>query len=225
MNIIFKDFLTVETYGITDRLRLIMKNNKLSQSQFAHRIGIHQPSMSAILQGKRPCGDIIVAKIITAFPNISREWLMTGEGEMITDADDMVQADVVPLLPMSAYAGSFSELIEQGATEADCEKIVSPVKGCDLAISISGDSMEPDYPSGCLVFIRRINPDLFIPWGNVFVLDTDNGAYIKKVFPGSDQSTIVAKSINPKYPDFIIPIQCVRGIYMVIMMAIAYAAR
>ena len=218
---------------IPERINAIIDYYGLNPQRFAQRIGVKsKQAVYNLLYGQtRSLSESMISKITSAFPDVSRYWLITGDGEMLLSTNDdndsveEVQADVVPLLPMSAYAGSFSELIEQGATEADCEKIVSPVKGCDFAISISGDSMEPDYPSGCRVFIRRINPDLFIPWGNVFVLDTDNGAYIKKVFPGADTSTIVAKSINPKYPDFIIPIECVRGIYMVIMMAIAYAAR
>ena len=70
----------------------------------------------------------------------------------------------------------------------------------EFAITVTGDSMSPEYPSGTQVLIKRINEKAFIDWGRVYMLDTCNGIVIKKIMPTSDEKRIKCVSINPEYP-------------------------
>ncbi len=55
----------------------------LSSSQFAEKIGVQRSSVSHVISGRnRPSLDF-VKKILDAFPDISYEWLISGDGEMI----------------------------------------------------------------------------------------------------------------------------------------------
>jgi SOS-response transcriptional repressor LexA len=65
------------------RIKELMYLFRLNQSEFAERIGVTQSNFSAILNGKRPCGDSIVNKILLSFDNIDNNWLLYGEGEML----------------------------------------------------------------------------------------------------------------------------------------------
>ncbi|MDR0660069.1 MAG: hypothetical protein LBG19_04550 [Prevotellaceae bacterium] len=47
----------------------------------------------------------------------------------------------VPLLPISAQGGSLNDFIVS-VKDRDCERIVSPIKGADFAMTVAGDSME-----------------------------------------------------------------------------------
>ena len=77
--------------------------------------------------------------------------------------------------------------------------------------------MEPKFQDGMIVFLKRINELAFIPWGNTLVLDTENGAFIKNVFPcKEDESMIEARSINPLYPTMCIPKSSIFGMYRVL---------
>lgn len=119
------------------------------------------------------------------------------------------------LLPVDAMAGNLSGWAESVSLR-DCEKIVSPVPGAEFAIRITGDSMEPLYHDGMYVFIRKLT-DSFIPWGNPFVLDTDNGVVIKRIFPIEDNPKyIIARSENPYYPSYEIPVNSIFGIYRIL---------
>lgn len=154
-------------------------------------------------------------RINDKFPQINVDWINTGEGEMIIPSQ---MNCYVPLLPVSAQGGSLTDF-EISINNYDCEKVVSPIKGADLAIPVTGDSMSPEYPSGCTAFIKRIDETIFIDWGKTYVLDTPNGVIIKNIFPcASDENKVVCRSVNPNFPDFEVKKEDVRGWYRVLMM-------
>lgn len=157
------------------------------------------------------------------------KWLMTGEGDMLSStssaqpqpsvknervADD--EAYKVPLVPISALAGSLNDF-SLSVKRDDCETVISPIKDIDMAIKISGDSMEPEYPSDSQVFVKKINERAFLEWGRVYVLNTCNGIVIKRLMPTNDPNTVLCESINPKYPPFEVNLENVNGVYRVMM--------
>jgi len=64
-------------------------------------------------------------------------------------------------------------------------------------ITVYGDSMFPDYPSGARVLIQEIDPSVYIAWGNVFVLDTVNGVIMKELQPSDHDGKLLCRSLNP----------------------------
>lgn len=131
--------------------------------------------------------------------------------------DEQPQEVLVPLLPTSARAGTLADFA-QTVTEYDCERIISPVKGADYAIQVTGDSMAPEYEPGCQVLIKKIFEDQFVEWGKTYVLDTMNGSVIKKIFPTEDPAVIECRSVNPAYPPFRVRTEHVHGWYRVLMI-------
>lgn len=172
--------------------------------------------------------DSFLRRFNTAFDNIfNSDWLLTGNGEMLeateatvadqrTVIDDMDNTYSIPLLPVSAQGGSLNDFVVS-VKESDCEKIISPIKGADYAMSVAGDSMAPEYPSGSQILIKRINEKAFIDWGRVYVLDTCNGTVIKQLFPSKKPEMLLCKSINPKFPPFEVSMSDVYGVYRVLM--------
>lgn len=122
----------------------------------------------------------------------------------------------IPLLPIEARGGTLNEYSE-GVMSYQCEKITTPIKGADFCIQVTGDSMAPDYPSGCHVFIKKVDSSIFIEWGKVYVLDTANGIVIKEVHPTNDDEVIQCVSINPKYSPYHIRKEYIYGWYSVLM--------
>ena len=65
--------------NFTIRLLEILKNNSLSASQFAEKIGVQRSSVSHVLSGRnKPSLDFII-KISNAFTDISLNWLINGK--------------------------------------------------------------------------------------------------------------------------------------------------
>lgn len=82
-----------------DRLIELMKHYSLSKSDLAARCGISKAAVSHITSDNGRGGHFsaeTLDKIIAAFPNVSREWLVNGTGSM-TIADDGLQ-DGTPTL-------------------------------------------------------------------------------------------------------------------------------
>lgn len=158
------------------------------------------------------------ARIRARIPNANIEYLNTGKGSILLDIEDKVEIKVlqVPLLPISAMGGFLNDF-EAQVREQDCEMIISPIKDATLAVTISGDSMSPEFPSGCKVLVRKINEEAFIEWGRTYVLDTINGTVVKNVYPSSEKTRITCRSINPNFPDFEVAKEDVRGWYRVLM--------
>lgn len=172
-------------------------------------------------------------KISAAFPELNLGWLTSGEGDMLRENNVIQptnqseppkettkkdpQSKIVPLIPISAQGGSLNDF-SISVMNYDCEKVVSPMMDVDFAISISGDSMAPEYPSGCQVLIKKINESAFIEWGKVYVLDTCNGIIIKKLMPSESPEKVVCVSINPEYPKFEVDFKYIHGLYRVQML-------
>ena len=163
-----------------------------------------------------------VEKLTQLFPQINRDWLLYGEGEMYRDMGDSnidphkLHRHMVPLLPTQAQAGSFP-MYAEGISEFQCQKIYCPNSAAQLAIRVMGDSMEPRIHNGTYLFIERINDKAFIPWGSPLVLDTENGSVVKMLYPSEKgENYLEARSYNPDYPPFNIPTESIYGIYRIV---------
>lgn len=60
--------------------------------EFANKLGIKSNHASSICNGKVNIGLETIEKVLAAFPDISRRWLLTGEGPMLNPSG----ADVCP---------------------------------------------------------------------------------------------------------------------------------
>ena len=68
-----------------DRLRIVRKQNKLTQKEFAESIGLLQSSYTNIENGVRSMTNQTM-KLVCQNYNINEKWLLTGEGEQIDNA-------------------------------------------------------------------------------------------------------------------------------------------
>ena len=211
---------------VKDRTLEFIKFKGLTMKAFEQRCDLSTGYVTSMRKGY---GSEKLNNVLTAFPELNREWLLYGEGDMLSStsnaqpqpsvknervADD--EAYKVPLVPISALGGSLNDF-NLAVKRDDCETVISPIKDIDMAIKISGDSMEPEYPSDSQVFVKKINERAFLEWGRVYVLNTCNGIVIKRLMPTNDPNTVLCESINPKYPPFEVNLENVNGVYRVIM--------
>ena len=181
-----------------------------SMTEFAKLVGSSQSTMSSAL-GTRP--ENLTQKLI------GRVVLFASENNLESDDtqnQDQAEEQSLLVIPYGARGGTIGDFLD-GIHEYDCERIISPIKGADYAMEVTGDSMAPEYPSGSRVLIKKINP-VFIEWNEVYVLDTPNGAVIKRIRKTDDPDVVECVSINPAYQSYIIPGSFVRGWYRVLMV-------
>lgn len=212
-----------------ERFNKYMKLKGLNDNQVTNECGLSQGLLGQARTGKSDLGAKSIDKILNVYQDLNKVWLLTGEGDMLSSsssaqpqpsvknervADDEVYK--VPLVPISALGGSLNDF-NTTVCRDDCETVISPIKDIDMAIKISGDSMEPEYPSGSTVLIKKINEHAFLEWGKVYVLSTCNGTVIKRLMPTDDPNKVLCESINPKYPPFEVSLEHVYGVYIVMM--------
>ena len=207
-------------------LKKYFDDQGVTQADIANRLGVSKAYVNALFNGRNSFGKKQAEKMGNLF-GLSSSWLLTGEGRMLADntnnstnsTEDAARLDAIyyiPLLPIAAQGGTFNDFVVS-VKDSDCEKVISPIKGAEFAMPVSGDSMAPEYPSGAQILIKRINESAFIDWGRVYVLDTCNGVVIKRVFPTDDPNVLECRSINPEYPPFKVATEDIYGIYRVLM--------
>jgi phage repressor protein C with HTH and peptisase S24 domain len=92
-------------------------------------------------------------------------------------------------------------------------------KGIKYLIRVSGSSMTPKYNNGDLLACRPITDISFMQWGKVYVLDTDQGPLVKRLYPCNpmDDDCLECRSDNyEKYPPFKIRKESIRRIAIVV---------
>jgi phage repressor protein C with HTH and peptisase S24 domain len=211
---------------VKQRLKDYIQFKGLSQKKFETAANLSNGYINNV---KTSIGTDVLQKIIGAFPDLDITWLLTGIGSMLTTAapeitnintdkpDKNEEITTVPLLPLEAFAGPINCYTSQPVRLSDCSHIVTPFPDAEMAVTISGDSMEPLYHDGSVVYIKRINDRLFIAWGYPYVIDTHNGVFIKQLFPcTSDPDCVELRSLNPAYPPFTVPGEAIYGIYRVL---------
>jgi len=174
-----------------------------TQGDFARLLGVSQNSISAAKNGdERYLTPSLISKI---------SYLLEQP------EDSQTTTKVIPVFPVEAMAGTLVEFFDS-VKDYDCEKMVSPIKGADYAIKIYGDSMSPEIPSGSLCLIKKVDERQFISWNEIYVLDTDNGAVIKKIRRTDRDNVVECVSINPNYQPFTIETSYIHGWYKVLMV-------
>lgn len=203
-----------------ERLR---KNGAVhTQKEIADRMEASRVTVNKALNGDElALTDRFLKRFNEAFGcPFSMGWLLTGEGEMEPEDDGQWHRTgvSVPLIPYKALGGAFNDF-DEAVLEAECERVTSPIRGVDYAITISGDSMEPEYPNGSTVLIKRINERSFIEWGRAYVLNTVNGTVIKILTPSTREGYVRCVSANPDpiYAPFEVARSDIRAVYRVLL--------
>ena len=65
------------------RIKQLIYHLGIQDSTFAEEIGAYKSDMSKYLSGKQKVGEKLKIQIMFAFPNISKQWLYFGLGEML----------------------------------------------------------------------------------------------------------------------------------------------
>ena len=204
----------------------------ISKRDFYTQIGVSRGT----LESNTGITEDIITKFITIFPTINIEWLMTGDGEMYktTKKDFATMQEKndnfstfnqtgdkgIPLIPIEAVAG-LPTIDNIGVSFADCKRYVIPEfegKGVDYMIRVSGSSMYPKYSNGDILACKYIENVLFLQWGKIYVIDSSQGALVKRVFQDetNPDNLILVSDNKENYPPFSFPKSDIRSLSIVV---------
>ena len=194
---------------VKERLMEFLEFEKIPKTTFSMSIADSKTYVNAISQSIQPDKLLRISKL---YPRLNIEWLMVGRGEMIR-TENSEEQDTRPRIPTSVAAGSlmgFADAIQ--AHDCEMQPVIRNLPAYDYTIIIKGDSMEPKFEGGDEIAIKKVTS--FVEWGKTYVLDTRDGAVIKRIFDDGDSFRCV--SFNKEYPDFNVPKDDVFGVYKVV---------
>ena len=216
--------MIMEEVSQKERLILFQQFLGISVRSFEARVGMSNGSLCKT----RNVSKNLLDKVCIAFPELNRIWLLTGEGSMLrnnnsenneTYENNETNDHTLPLIPIAAVAG-FNGLDIPGIPIAQCPQYSIPdfiEQKAEYLIRVSGSSMYPKYSSGDILACRRIQEITFIQWGKIYVIDSQQGAMVKRLFEIPDNPEhILCQSDNPKYPPFKLPKSEIRSLSIVV---------
>ncbi len=210
-----------EKSPIKQRILLFLAQKGITQYEFYKSTGVTR----GVLAQNNGISEENISRFLAYFPDISIEWLMTGVGSMLK-GECMAEIPTaklsdnpstgIPLIPLSAMAGALTD--EHCILEYECERYTIPAfKGADFLIPIKGNSMSPTYLSGDIVACQRMPlGSLFFQWNKPYVLDTKQGALIKRIKPGKDDKHVLIVSDNKEYDPFELPYSEINAVALVL---------
>lgn len=123
----------------------------------------------------------------------------------------------IPLIPIEAMAGFGSGNVQ--VMDYDTKSYVVPEfteLNVDFMLRVKGSSMYPKYNSGDLVACKKLSlNDIFFQWNKVYVLDTDQGALIKRIKKGREDHLMIV-SDNPSYDPYELHLSQIHAIALVV---------
>ena len=199
---------------VQDALKLLFLS-KESDYRIAANTGITAATIGNYRNGKTKPTKANAMVLVKYFTNTQTEEECQGAVNNIETEHIKKSDKSIPLIPLDAMAGFGSG--EMQIMEYECERYVVPMfRDADYLIAVKGSSMQPKYNSGDLVACRIVPLGTFFQWNKVYVLDTEQGALIKRVKRGSNDSHITLVSDNKKYEPFELHLSKINALAVVV---------
>lgn len=220
---------------IKERILTFIESEGIKKNAFFQETGIQASNFKGKNILSQPGSDMLV-KILSIYPKLSAEWLMTGRGNMLSsdNSDNAVRQtpepaakrvmddgkEGIPLIPLDAVAG-FPATDSSYAYMENCDRYIIPEfqdKGADFIIRVSGDSMIPLYYSGDLIACHKIHDIRFFQWGTVYVLETSQGVLVKRVMESieHDDCILCASENDTVHRPFLLPKDDIRSMSTIV---------
>jgi len=190
-----------------------LKESGINLSELSKRMGYKTDQNLHSVLGAKEVSSSVIERMAAALDK-PIGWFY---GLEVVPAIQEEEQNTVPLLPIFAQAGHLTGWSES-VMETECERVISPVQGVDMAVHIYGESMYPDIPNGSVVYVKRISGRI-IDFGKPYILDTVDGPLLKYVAPGHDDGFVKCISANhdPMYAPFEVSKTDIIGMYRVVM--------
>lgn len=184
------------------------KKSKLTQKQLAEKLGVDRRTIINYEKGELiPESKVKLLHFI--FDSINTRSRREDSSINITQG--------IPLLPIEAMAGALKGDVQVMGYE--CERYIIPGinKEADFLISVRGSSMYPKYSNGDIVACKKLESWSFFQYGKVYVIYTEQGTIIKRIYQASQEDHVSIISDNSEhYPSFELHKDEIKGLAIVV---------
>lgn len=190
---------------IKDRISEFIQYKNITIAEFERNVSL---ANGYIKKFKGSIGSDKLSNIISYYPDININWLITGEGPMLKSEASAkktsypINKNVIKYYP--AVNGSMGGVQFLDDPEESYVDIILPgFSECKYAINAYGDSMHPVIKSGQVVILMEWT-ESFIDWGRIYLVVTKSGYRIIKYLKPSDNTDAIRcesenKELNPAF--------------------------
>lgn len=205
-----------ENNNIKDRILLFIKHLGISINEFAEKTGFGQGGISKISEEKPAFGVNKLVNIFTIYPQLNKDWLLFGEGEMIKGKVVAAEQKGIPYYDIAAAAGPIEMYDDLQEHVVDYLRFPgADFNDCDFCVKVWGDSMIGVCNPGDIIICKEVKDRSLINPRSVYFIITSEYKTIKYVHPGTQEGHIMLRSSNELIEDFEVPMNKVQKIYHV----------
>lgn len=227
-----KSMVATEMSSVRGRVYSFIEKKRLSVRDFERSIGASNGYVGSI---RRSIGAEKLSGILSAYPDLNRDWLLYGEGSMLLsdnpkstaipiNAPEVVYLPVVPHSARAGTLGEYEQLFADDYSRRQPVIVTRQMHGRYICFQIEGDSMEPTLRHGDVVMARHIDRDLYKDsklhlrsWSVWIIVTRTDGILIKEIADHDVKGGVLTlHSLNPLYEDFTVHLSDVINIYNVI---------
>lgn len=188
-----------------ERLEKIIEWAELSTHAFAMKIGMKRSkNLYRIMRNKENVSIKLSSLILERYPQISRNWLIYGEGDMIKEKED-------------EFDGSSKMPVYHKTLNKPITYFKIPIlKDVSFAIFQSDTSMSPLIPDGSIIMLKEHGIDTIV-YGNPYYIKTEmfSVARILRKCDTSDNKVILEAVNNNHYDSIAIAQKSIIELYSI----------
>lgn len=161
---------------ILDRIKLYIDTKGISIAAFEKSVGMSNASFSKSLKNNGAIGTDKLENILNIYSDISPEWLLTGQGDMLKEETSlsvsMNPQEGTPYYDVD-FLGGFDLQENSQATVPALNIVANICPRAEMWCNITGHSMEPTISHGDIIALHKCSVE-DIQYGEVYavVLDT-----------------------------------------------------
>ncbi len=185
----------------------------MSVNSFALNIGLNRgENLYQIKRGNNGISRDLAEMIVGKYPELSKAWILTGEGEMFVD--DSGRRDNIPFYRMDA-----ADVVDDKRPKPSPSgtlSLSSMLSGCDFAAMSYNKAMEKTIPVGSIVLLERVELDEINPGGE-YLINSARFRGIRQISydPNNETELRLTPSSDDKYGERIIYAREVRDLWLV----------
>ncbi len=181
----------------------------MTANSLARHIGLSRSeNLYQIKRGNNRISHALADRIVSAFPQISRAWLITGEGTMLVRPKE---PHAIPYydIDLMDYIRELHRMRPDNVLDAPM------VRESDFAILYGGRDMAPLTPKDSVVILKKVTTDDIRPGGE-YVIVTKDMVSLRLVRHDTNELCWRLMSADRElYEDIVVPNEDVMAVYVV----------
>lgn len=192
------------------RIERVVRWTGLSVNSFAISVGLSRgENLYQIKRGNNGVSRELASIIATKYPQISRAWLLTGEGDMFID--QIARRNSIPFydVDIEKYVAAPTRFTAGGYIS------LPMVEDVDFGAIYGGRAMGEVVPAGSTVLVGKVEVDKLIPGGD-YVVVCDRFTMLRRVRREVDSGILRLLPVDiANFDEIRVDVALVRELYVV----------